>query len=126
MPVRYFVQHQDLQDLKENLATNPLFHEFIQTLPENDYYTNEHLVSKYIERVEDRHTTHFKQWKEKCIHMSLSCDDPTPQIISAWLLVLPIQEEPPLTLYSSTHRTIINTKELIPFLISDMDPSELR
>ena len=127
MPLQYFVQNQDLQHVKQNWKTNPLFSAFLQTFPENADYTIEKLVSEYFKRVEDRHTKHFKQWKEKYIHLALACDElPAQKLIAAWLLGIPPRDKPPPTLYSAIHRTTINTNDHISFLTSEINPHDFR
>ena len=127
MAVRYYVQHRDLLDISSNWKTNEHFTKFIATFPQNDEYTIEDLVSKYLTRVMERHTKHFTQWKDKYIHLTLACDDPVPRrLVAAWLLGNPPSEEPPLIYHSNFHRTTINSKDLMSFLTSDINASDFR
>ena len=121
MPVRCFIQDRDLKNLQENWATNEHFRKFIQTFPQNETYTKEGLVSNFLEVAMEKHTKHFKQWQKKNIHLSLACDDPhVPQLISAWLLGIPPQHEPPLSFFSHTHKTNVCTAALMSFLTVDV------
>ena len=122
MPLQYFVQHRDINILKENWAANPNFKKFVDTFPQNDFYTKEVLASKFFAQVIDRHTKHFKQWKEKHIHLLLACEDPTPsRVMAAWLLGIPPLQPLEQNFYSVTHRTTINTTDLCSFLFKNMD-----
>ena len=127
MAVHYYVQHRDLLDIIANWKTNPKFTKFIASFPQNDEYTIEDLVSKYLQRVMERHTKHFTQWKNKYIHLTLASDDAIPRrLVAAWLLGDPLNEEPPLTYYSNMHRTTIDSRDLMLFLTSNINASDFR
>ena len=64
---------------------------------------------------------------KKYIHLSLACDDPhVPQLISSWLLGIPPQHEPPLSFFSSTHKTNVCTVDLMSFLTVDVIVQDFR
>lgn len=110
MAVHCYIQVRYLKNLQKKRATNEHFGTFIQTFPQNETYTKEELLSKFLERSVERHAKHFKQRGEN-VYLSLACEDPqVPQLISAWLLGIPPQHK--RSLFSShTPTTLIFTPQ---------------
>ena len=50
LPVHFYIQHRDLQTLRDNWAANPEFNKFIEMFPENDEYSKEELASKLLNK----------------------------------------------------------------------------
>ena len=127
LPLRYFIQHRDLKNLMQNWASNPNFAKFVESFPQDSLYTKEVLASRFFAQVLDRHTKHFRQWKEKYAHVLLACEEDIPaRSAAAWLLGIPPLLPPSQNYYSNTHRTTIDTHDLFSFLFTDMDASLFR
>ena len=108
MAVRYYVQSRDLDDLMQNWSTNPFFKNFIDSFPQNEEYAKEELAKKFFKRAKDRHDKHFRQWKQKYLHLMLLGEPFIARLGANWILGKATPQTLPTEFYSHTHKTNIS------------------
>ena len=128
MAVRYFIQSDDLQTLKNGWRANDNFNDYVRYFPQNNLtYTADQLASDFFSRAQDRHIKHFEQWRSKYIYVALAGDAIPATMLANWFL----QQNPPLIVppneyYSSSHKRTINTASLLSFLTTGLDPVQFQ
>ena len=91
--------------------------------PENEYYSSDNLAADFFDRVKDRHSKHFDQWRHKYLHLALGGDSFPAAYISRWILGLQL----PTGHYVSTkHNTTIDVAAMGTFLTSGTTPIQIQ
>ena len=123
--VHYYVMHCDLENMINTWKTMDEFAEFRNEFPhDNSSYTADYLASAFFKRAKDRFHKHFKQWRDKYLHLALAGEIIPATYLAKWILGMPTDSAP--SYYSPKHETQINVVSMILFLTTNNSPLDQR
>ena len=123
MPLRYFVQSVDLDELTLCWNEREEFTDFVSCFPQESEYKKEELATMFFGRVKNRFHKHFCQWRDKYLFFMLGGEHEPAMFLARWLLG---QDLPPIpaTFQSKKHHREINLHHMISFLTKDKSPTD--